>query len=189
MIKCSKAYKKTMHKFITKHNKQAQKKIRQLQSKCPKDYWRFINSLRQKNNTNMPELKDFYDHFKLLNQPLSDESESPNYDILPDVPTNEILNSNITKEEIKCCIQKLKNGKCPGPDMILNEYIKSTSHIFLPIYDKLFNAILDTGFFPEQWSTGCIHPIYKKNKGERDNVKNYRPITILSCRGNSLLQY
>ena len=94
----------------------------------------------------MPDLKDFYDHFKLLNQPLSDESESPNFDILPDVPTNKILNSKITKEEIKCCIQKLKNGKCPGPDMILNEYIKSTSHIFLPIYDKLFNAILDTGF-------------------------------------------
>ena len=171
-----------MHKFIAKHNKQTQKKLRQLQSKSPKDYWRFINSLKQKNNTNMPELKDFYDHFKLLNQPLSDESESPNFDILPDVPTNEILNSKITKEEIKCCIQKLKNGKCPGPDMILNEYIKSTSHIFLPIYDKLFNAILDTGFFPEQWSTGCIHPIYK-NKGERDNVKNYRPITILSCLG------
>ena len=130
-----------------------------------------------KNNTNMPELKDFYDHFKLLNQPPPDESESPNFDTLPDVPTNETLNSKI---EIKCCIKNLKNGKCPGPDTILNEYIRSTSHIFLPIYDKLFNAILDTGFFPEQCSTGCIHPIYK-NKGERDNVKNYRPITILSC--------
>ena len=76
----------------------------------------------------------------------------------------------------------MKNGKAPGLDMILNEYIKSTSSIFLPIYEKLFNAILDTGHFPEQWSTGCIHPIYK-NKGDKDNVKNYRPITILSCLG------
>ena len=61
-------------------------------------------------------------------------------------------------------------------------HIKSTSQIFLPFYEKYFNAILDTGFFPDQWSVGCIHPVYK-NKGERDNVQNYRPITILSCLG------
>ena len=54
--------------------------------------------------------------------------------------------------------------------------------MFLPIYVKLFNQILETGHFPNQWSTGCIHPIYK-NKGDRENPANYRPITILSCLG------
>ena len=40
----------------------------------------------------------------------------------------------------------------------------------------------NTGHFLEQWSTGCIYPIFK-NKGSRENVQNYRPITILSCLG------
>ena len=66
--------------------------------------------------------------------------------------------------------------------MILNEYIKSSCHIFLPLYEKFFNLILDTGHFPEQWSTGCIYPFFK-NKGSRENVQNYRSITILSCLG------
>ena len=179
MIECSRQYKKTMNKFIAKHKKSTQQKLRQLQSKCPKDYWRFINSIKHKTNANMPDLKDFYEHFKLLSQPTTEETETPMPDTLP---PNESLNAEITSEEIQHCINNLKNGKAPGLDMILNEYIKSTSSIFLPIYEKLFNAILDTGHFPEQWSTGCIHPIYK-NKGDKDNAKNYRPITILSCLG------
>ena len=47
---------------------------------------------------------------------------------------------------------------------------------------KIFNVILDTGIFPEQWSVGIIKPLYK-NTGERDDPNNYRGITILSCLG------
>ena len=46
----------------------------------------------------------------------------------------------------------------------------------------LFNVILDTGIFPEQWSVGIIKPLYK-NTGAKDNPNNYRGITILSCLG------
>ena len=112
----------------------------------------------------MPDLKDFYEHFKLLSQPTTEETKI----LMPDtLPPNESLNVEITSEEIQHCINNLKNGKAPGLDMILNEYIKSTSSIFIPIYEKLFNAIIDTGHFPVQWSTGCIHPIYKKQRGQR----------------------
>ena len=103
--------------------------------------------------------------------------------IIPDNQhADEYLNSKITQEEILQAIRGLNNGKATGCDSILNEYIKSTSHTFLPLYEIFFNTILDTGFFPEQWSIGCIHPIYK-NKGERADPQNYRPITILSCLG------
>ena len=76
--------------------------------------------------------------------------------------------------------KKFVNGKCPGEDQILNEYIKSTQHIFLPIYVKLFNTVFDSGIIP--WLEGIIRPIYK-NRGEIQNVENFRPITILSCLG------
>ena len=107
--------------------------------------------------------------------------DEPDEAIFPDTPqTNEVLNLKFTQEEILRAIRGLNNGKAAGCDSILNEYIKTTSHIFLPLYESFFNTILDTGFFPEQWSTGCIHPIYK-NKGDRTSPQNYRPITILSC--------
>ena len=92
------------------------------------------------------------------------------------------MNECFTSDEICKCIRKLNNGKASGIDNVLNEYIKSTSENFLSVYEKLFNLILDTGIFPQEMSIGSSHPIYK-NKGNRDNVKNYRPITILSCMG------
>ena len=64
--------------------------------------------------------------------------------------------------------------------MILNEFIKNTIDIMCPIYVKLFNIILKTGYLPEKWTVGIIVPIYK-NKGKRDDPGNYRGITLLSC--------
>lgn len=80
------------------------------------------------------------------------------------------------------CISKLKNDKASGEDNIVNEYIKCTSHKFIKVYEKLFNIIFDTGILPSSWLTGVIKPIYK-NKGNVNDPKNYRPITIVSCLG------
>ena len=52
----------------------------------------------------------------------------------------------------------------------------------MPLYKKLFNTVLDTGFIPESWLVGSIVPIFK-NKGAKDDPHNYRPITILGCVG------
>ena len=88
----------------------------------------------------------------------------------------------ITVEEIDKTIKGLRNNKASGLDIIANEYIKSTSSIFLPAYHKLFNLVLDTGILPDAWLIGVIKPIYK-NKGNPDDPNNYRPITLLSCMG------
>jgi hypothetical protein len=54
---------------------------------------------------------------------------------------NENINLYISREEIFDCIKKLKNDKASGEDGIINEYIKSTAHQFINIYEKLFNLI------------------------------------------------
>ena len=41
----------------------------------------------------------------------------------------------------------------------------------------IFNRILNTGHFPEQWAQGLIVPLHKK--GPKDIVNNYRGITLL----------
>ena len=95
---------------------------------------------------------------------------------------NEQINEPITESEVSTAIKNLHSNKSPGHDNIKNEHIKSTAHIMLPIYCKLFNIIFDTGIIPDARSLGTIKPIYK-NKGDPKLPENYRPITILSCLG------
>ena len=94
----------------------------------------------------------------------------------------EILNKEMSREEITKCIKELKNGKASGIDTILNEYIKSTSDRLMTIYELLFNRVLNEGNIPESWTIGNILPLYK-NKGDINNCDNYRGITLLSCLG------
>ena len=113
------------------------------------------------------------------------QQENFDTDLLGNVnigPLNEEINFSITQEEILCCIKKLKNNKACGEGYVVNEYIKSTSDLFLPTYEKIFNAIFNSGVMPDIWLVGNIKPIYK-NKGNPLDPKNFRPITILSCLG------
>ena len=63
----------------------------------------------------------------------------------------------------------------------LNEFVKSTSERFVPVWEKLVNVIYDTGRVPLEWLLGEIKPLYKK--GDPTHAHNYRGITLLSCLG------
>ena len=45
---------------------------------------------------------------------------------------------------------------------------------------NFFNKVFDSGLVPTQWSISNFIPIYKQ-KGNKDDAANYRPITFLSC--------
>ena len=59
--------------------------------------------------------------------------------------------------------------------------IKSGSEILSSSLCKLFNLILEKGYFPPKWTVGYIVPIYKSESP--DNPSNYRGISISSCLG------
>ncbi|MEW8547774.1 MAG: reverse transcriptase family protein, partial [Candidatus Thiodiazotropha sp.] len=176
----SKNFKKVMNKYILLFKIDKAKKLRNMQYKSPKEYWKYLNSLNNnKKPRPQPTIGEFYEHYKNLNENKYDSDNDINMHLND---TDEILNSYITSDEIRKCINNLKNGKSAGGDHILNEYLKSTKEIFLPVYETLFNKIFDSGILPTSWLEGSITPIYK-NKGNSSEPKNYRPITILSCLG------
>ena len=75
----------------------------------------------------------------------------------------------------------MRNGASAGPDLMLNEFLKHSSNGLLIYLHHLFNKIFEIWYFPENWSEGHIVPIFKK--GDKDEVSNYRGITLLSIVG------
>jgi len=66
-----------------------------------------------------------------------------------------------TELEIRTAAKKLKNNKSPFSDKIKNEMIKSSLNELMPVYLKLFNAVLSSGTMPQTWCGGLITPIFK----------------------------
>ncbi|MEW8546103.1 MAG: hypothetical protein AB2693_21495 [Candidatus Thiodiazotropha sp.] len=171
----SKAYKYMIRKHYRIFKRKRIKKLRTLKTNNPKAYWKTLNSKNKHENTEC-NLNDFYDFFQEINSAENDEN-SEDYDF--DLPNDEI-NKPISKDEIEKAIKSLNNNKACSLDNILNEHLKISKDVMINIYERLFNIILNTGLFPSTWAIGVIKPVYK-NKGPKEDPKNYRPITLLSC--------
>ena len=153
-----------------------------------------INSLSSKNQSIPVPLNDMLEYFKSLNSNEEPDLHEHGHtsEILIDVPNPEnneefhlskdALNDPISNKEINTAIKLSKLNKSSGIDDVLNEYIISIKHIFVPIYRKLFNLILENGIVPSDWVKGNIISIYK-NKVNKNKPNNYRPITLLNCIG------
>ena len=138
-----------------------------------------LNTKKRAKGSNI-SINLLFEFFKNLNSSDLPEENPP---FLPDVQElNDIINASISENEIYNCIKELKNGKACGDDLIINEYIKCTCNILMPLYVKIFNIVFNSGNVPESWLVGNIIPFYK-NKGDQKDPQNYRPITILSCMG------
>ena len=93
----------------------------------------------------MPLAECFLNYYKNIDIGNADDHNETFSDDFSLNDDNEILNSEITENEILKCICYLKNGKAAGNDQVINEYINVTSHLFI----KLFNNILNTEFIPD----------------------------------------
>ena len=86
---------------------------------------------------------------------------------------------SFTSEEIVKGTALLKSKKASGYDSISNEMIKASLPISLSFLVALFNKILQTQIYPEEWTRRRITPVPKSR--EIENPDNYRGITIDSC--------
>jgi len=152
--------------------------------KEPKQFWSYIRNTENIIDSNVSDTDNissngWFDYFQsLLNDDNVEDiniNETPNNEIQPD---NDILNRPITENEIKCSIKNLHKNKSPGPDGICIEIYKHTLDTISPFLYRLFNEILESGSFPEQWSESIITPIHKK--GSKADPNNYRGISLIN---------
>ena len=77
-------------------------------------------------------------------------------------PPNPDVVERISGDELERAVKKLKRRKAAGVDGITNEHILFGIKVIGPILLKLFNAILQTGCTPKQWSVALVTTVYKK---------------------------
>ena len=72
------------------------------------------------------------------------------------------LDDKFTLSEIESAISHLKGGKSAGDDHIISEFFSCGKNELKHVLVLLFNNLYEEGYFPEEWATGIIVPIYKK---------------------------
>lgn len=80
--------------------------------------------------------------------------------------------------EIEAAIAGLGKNKSPGIDGLTGEFYRAFREELVPVLDRLFRQIEETGEMVESMTIGLVSIIYKK--GDRDRLENYRPLSMLN---------
>lgn len=80
--------------------------------------------------------------------------------------------------EVYRVIKTLNNTRAVGHDGIPVKLISHIADSIVMPLTHVINLILSSGLYPDNLKIALVHPIYKK--GDKDNLGNYRPISIQS---------
>ena len=83
----------------------------------------------------------------------------------------------ITEIQVLQIIAKLVNSKATGLAGIPNRALKCCAEVITPSLTFIFNFSVITKIFPDDLKVAKVAPVFKK--GERDDLGNYRPISVL----------
>jgi hypothetical protein len=162
-------------------------KLNSFHDKDTQEYWNIFNQLRN-NRALKRDCPISADHWVKYYKGLYHKAPDLDNDIIMQLKEAEInnvhntsLDYDVTEKEMYDMIKSLKCKKAPGPDGIINEMLKCGKFYLVPIVQKLFNHIIQSGFFPKQWKKGFIINIHKD--GVISEPNNYRGITLSSCLG------
>ena len=89
------------------------------------------------------------------------------------------LVTEISREEVKCALAKMKNGKAVGPDGIPAEAWKALGEQGIDVLWRLMRKIMEFETIPEKWRESILVPIFKE-KGDIQKCENYRGIKLMS---------
>ncbi|KAK3096455.1 hypothetical protein FSP39_000336 [Pinctada imbricata] len=158
----------------------------------PKNWWKLTKQFfKEQNTSEIPIIIDNNEHYSSpsekadkLNKYFNDQSNVD--DSQASLPSFEEPNSSIeeimiTESDVDDTLSILNPTKASGSDVINPRLLKEGSSVLAPHLAKLFNSSLSMSYFPSNWKKANVIPVYKE--GDKTNVTNYRPISLISCLG------
>ena len=80
--------------------------------------------------------------------------------------------------EVEAALRKMKNGKEAGKYQVNNETLKAGNETIAKQLAKLYTKCITERLIPKTWKEANMVICFKK--GNRKDIKNYRPICLLS---------
>ena len=96
--------------------------------------------------------------------------------------------SEPTVKEVINYLNKMKNGKAPGICNITPGMMKAGGSDCSIWLTNIFRDVWCSGVIPSDWKRGIMLSFYK-GKGNRQECKNYRGTTLLSCSGKLFARF
>ena len=119
------------------------------------------------------------DKANLFNRFFCDQfSESSNYNIDIDYSNDDNFNISLCHRKIRKLLSNINANKANGPDAIHGKILKFCAVSLAYPLSLMFNLSYNTGNVPMEWKLANVVPIHKK--GSKENVENYRPISLTS---------
>ena len=106
------------------------------------------------------------------------DSEDRPVDVAQDQTNIAMPVPEVTIGEIRSALKGTKRGKASGDDNLTIDQIKDAGDFALNKLAKLFTKCLQCRTVPKAWKNATIILIHKK--GDTKDLKNYRPISLLS---------
>ena len=116
----------------------------------------------------------FFSSHSRINTPSTDD-HLPNFTYATDHRIDLI---STTPFDVFKILNGLNTSKASGPDGISNRVLRECALSLSDPLSRLFNLSFSLGVFPSSWKNANVIPIYKKE--DRQSVKNYRPVSLLS---------
>ena len=135
-----------------------------------------VNTIKDKNGkilSNEREIKERWkEYFEEL---LNTENERDAIEAIDKVEGPE---KNISMEDVKTAIRKMKIGKATGTSEVDTEMIKALEGAGIEWLTDILNKIWREEKIPDDWQNSILVPIYKQ-KGDTMDCSNYRGIKLL----------
>ncbi len=156
-------------------------------AKKPKLFWKLLKSKTK--TKHIPDRLSYQD--KLFSKPeekakgFNDYFESvfiktDRNTPLPNVNSFQNLNLmylQIADSDVLKILKEIDPSKATGPDNIPGIVLKLCAESLCKSLTMLYNMSLQKGCYPKSWKAANVTPVFKK--GERENMENYRPISLL----------